>query len=71
MKYINIANTDLHVSNIIMGNMRLTQLTIPEAEKLIRTAMDEGINFFDHADIYDKGQCEEIFSEAIQMNPTS
>jgi len=70
MKYINIANTDLHVSNIIMGNMRLTQLTIPEAEKLIRTAMDEGINFFDHADIYDKGQCEEIFSEAIQMNPS-
>ncbi|WP_066367407.1 aldo/keto reductase [Neobacillus fumarioli] len=70
MKYINIANTDLHVSNIVMGNMRLTQLTVLEAEKLIRTAMDEGINFFDHADIYCKGQCEEIFSEAIQMNPS-
>ncbi|MEH7353968.1 aldo/keto reductase [Neobacillus drentensis] len=68
MKYINIANTDLQVSNMIMGNMRLTQLSLPEAEKLIRTALDEGINFFDHADIYGKGQCEEIFSEAIQMN---
>lgn len=70
MKYINIANTDLTVSNIIMGNMRLTQLSVPEAEKLIRTAMEEGINFFDHADIYGKGKCEEIFSEAIQMNPS-
>lgn len=68
MKYINIANTDLKASNIIMGNMRLPQLSLPEAEKLIRTAMEEGINFFDHADIYGKGKSEEIFSEAIQMN---
>ena len=70
MKYINIANTDLKASNIIMGNMRLPQLSLSEAENLIRTAMDEGINFFDHADIYGKGKSEEIFSEAIQMNPS-
>jgi predicted oxidoreductase len=68
MKNISIANTDLTASNIIMGNMRLTQLSLKEAENLIRTAMEEGINFFDHADIYGKGQCEEIFSDAIQMN---
>ncbi|MEH7436476.1 aldo/keto reductase [Neobacillus drentensis] len=68
MKYINIANTDLKASNIIMGNMRLPQLSLSEAENLIRTAMDEGINIFDHADIYGKGKSEEIFSEAIQMN---
>jgi predicted oxidoreductase len=53
-----------------MGNMRLPQLSLSEAENLIRTAMDEGINFFDHADIYGKGKSEEIFSEAIQMNPS-
>ncbi|WP_251552432.1 aldo/keto reductase [Neobacillus muris] len=69
MKYINIANTELKASNMIMGNMRINQLSLSEAEKLIRTAMEEGINFFDHADIYGKGQCEELFSEAIQMNP--
>lgn len=69
VKYIKIANTDLNVSNVIMGNMRLTQLALPDAEKLIRTAIDEGINFFDHADIYGKGRCEEIFSEAIHMSP--
>ncbi|WP_042356447.1 aldo/keto reductase [Bacillus rubiinfantis] len=70
MKHIKIANTDLQVSNLIMGNMRLNQLSITEAEKLIRTAMDEGINFFDHADIYGQGRCEEIFSQAIQMSPS-
>ena len=48
--------------------MRIPQLSIAEAEKLIRSSLDEGINFFDHADIYGKGKSEEIFSEAIQMN---
>jgi predicted oxidoreductase len=69
MKYLNIANTDLNVSNIIMGNMRLTQLALPEIESLIKTALEEGINFFDHADIYGAGECETLFADAIQMSP--
>ncbi|MCY7859466.1 aldo/keto reductase [Bacillus sonorensis] len=71
MKYNRIANTDLQVSNLIMGNMRLTELSVSAAEKLIRTAMEENINFFDHADIYGSefvGQCEEHFAKAVQMN---
>ncbi len=68
MKKIKISNTQLMSSNIIMGCMRLFNLSKSEAEKLIRTAMDEGINFFDHADIYGKGECETLFAEAIQMN---
>ncbi|MEK5037595.1 aldo/keto reductase [Sporosarcina sp. FSL K6-3457] len=68
MKYNQIKHTDLNVSNIIMGNMRLPQLSLPEIEQLIRTALDEGINFFDHADIYGQGRSEELFAEAIQMN---
>ncbi|RIX53961.1 aldo/keto reductase family oxidoreductase [Paenibacillus nanensis] len=70
MKYIEIKGTDLNVSNVVMGCMRLTQLSLPEAEKLIRTAMEENINFFDHADIYGGGKCEEIFADAIGMNPS-
>lgn len=49
---------------MIMGNMRLTEISLTDAEKLIRTAMDEDINLFDHADIYGPkyvGQCEEYF----------
>lgn len=70
MKYNIIKNTDLNVSNIVMGNMRITELSLSEIEQLIRTALDEGINFFDHADIYGAGKCEELFAEAIQMNDT-
>jgi predicted oxidoreductase len=51
-----------------MGCMRLNSLSIPEAGRLIQTALDSGINFFDHADIYGGGECETIFAEAIQMN---
>ncbi|MFJ7936187.1 aldo/keto reductase family oxidoreductase [Sporosarcina sp. NPDC096371] len=70
MKYHQIKHTDLNVSNMIMGNMRLTQLSLLEIEQLIHTALDEGINFFDHADIYGQGRCEELFAKAIQMNPS-
>ncbi|KAJ3198260.1 hypothetical protein HK101_007781 [Irineochytrium annulatum] len=40
-----------------------------EAEHFVRSAMEVGANFFDHADIYGTGTCEEIFAEAVQMNP--
>ena len=70
MKYIHISGTDLTVSNIVMGCMRLNSLSKAEAERLIRTAMEEGINLFDHADIYGGGNCEELFAEAVGMNPS-
>lgn len=33
--------------------------------KVIETAYENGINFFDHADIYGAGQCETVFAEAL------
>ena len=33
--------------------------------KVIETAYDNGINFFDHADIYGGGECESIFADAL------
>lgn len=33
---------------------------------LIDTAMDCGVNFFDHADIYDSGHAEEVFGEVVE-----
>ncbi|HAZ38085.1 MAG TPA: aldo/keto reductase, partial [Clostridiaceae bacterium] len=38
-----------------------------KVSQLINTALDEGINFFDHADIYGGGKSEEIFAKAIDM----
>ncbi|MDR0700036.1 MAG: aldo/keto reductase [Tannerella sp.] len=68
MKNIKISTTGLEASNIVLGCMRLKNLSVSEAEVLLRTALDEGINFFDHADIYGDGICESIFAKALPAN---
>ncbi|TFJ91448.1 aldo/keto reductase [Lentibacillus salicampi] len=68
MKYTKMPGTDLTASNIIMGNMRIDALPATEIGKLVRSAQDLGINFFDHADIYGNGECEALFSQALSMN---
>ncbi len=70
MKYIKIPNSDIKASEISLGCMRISKMTNPDISTLIHTAMDEGINFFDHADIYGGGKSEERFSEALDMNPS-
>lgn len=69
MKSIHIAGTDLDVSEISLGCMRIAGMTNPEIARLIHTALEEGVTFFDHADIYGGGQSEAKFAEALDMNP--
>ncbi|GFP76080.1 aldo/keto reductase [Clostridium fungisolvens] len=68
MKNIKIGNGKIDGSEISLGCMRMAALSKEEAEKVIRVSLEEGINFFDHADIYGGGKSEEIFADAIQMN---
>jgi predicted oxidoreductase len=49
--------------------MRINKLGKAEAEQFVKTALDLGAYFFDHADVYGGGDCEEIFAEAIGMKP--
>lgn len=71
VRKITLGKSDLQVPEIAVGCMRLLELKTSEAaEKFIRTAIDEGANFFDHADVYGGGKCETIFSEAVGMNPS-
>lgn len=65
MNFINIGNGKLNVSEIGIGCMRMADITIEQAERVIKTSLENGINFFDHADIYGNGKSEEIFSEAM------
>lgn len=67
MKKINIGNGKIHASEISLGCMRIANLEIKAAAALINTALEEGINYFDHADIYGGGKSEEVFSEAVDM----
>ncbi len=68
MKYIKFANSDINASEISLGCMRISDMSNQEVSNLVHTALDEGINFFDHADIYGGGKSEAIFATAIGMN---
>ena len=70
MKNINIGNGAITASEIALGCMRIAGMSKEDASKLINTALEEGINFFDHADIYGGGKSEEVFADAINMNPS-
>ena len=63
MKKIRLGTSDQLVSSVILGCMRLNGSEQPE--KVIETAFENGINFFDHADIYGGGDCETIFAQAL------
>ena len=52
-----------------LGCMRIGELTVLEAEKLISCALDNGIKLFDHADIYGARKCEELFGDVLKRNP--
>lgn len=66
MKKIKLGTSNLEVSTVGLGCMRMASKTLDETKEIIQTALDAGINFFDHADIYGKGQSEVIFGQAFK-----
>ncbi len=70
MKRIELGKSGLQVPNIAVGCMRMNGLDNSKAAQFIDKAMELGANFFDHADIYGGGECEKIFAESVQMNPS-
>ncbi|MDR6880663.1 aldo/keto reductase family oxidoreductase [Bacillus sp. 3255] len=68
MRTIKLGTSQLEVPVIAVGCMRINALEKGEAERFVQTSMEAGANFFDHADIYGGGKCEEIFADAIHMN---
>lgn len=70
MNYMKLGKSELEVSNIALGCMRISDLEKKDAAKVINNAIEAGINFFDHADIYGGGKSEEVFADAIDMKPS-
>ncbi|MDD2236347.1 MAG: aldo/keto reductase [Kiritimatiellae bacterium] len=79
MKYVMIPQTDLSVSRLAYGCMRLcgswnrepiTDAERSTAERAIEAALEAGINFFDHADIYCLGKSEIAFSSIWREHPS-
>ncbi|RXZ83345.1 aldo/keto reductase family oxidoreductase [Paenibacillaceae bacterium] len=68
MRTIKLGSSSLDIPVIAVGCMRINSLEKAETERFVQAALEEGANFFDHADIYGSGACEEIFADAIHMN---
>lgn len=73
-----LGSSDLTVTRIAYGCMQLggswdntplAEATRQQALTVVRTALDAGINFYDHADIYCHGKSEETFTTLWQDNP--
>jgi predicted oxidoreductase len=73
-----IANTDLEVSRLAYGCMKLGgawdqrpfgEAEVARAERVVHTALEQGITLFDHADIYAYGKSEAVFGEVLRRQP--
>ncbi len=64
-----LGSSKLEVPVVAVGCMRISSLSAEEAERFVKGAVDLGATFFDHADVYGGGRCEEIFADAIGMSP--
>ena len=73
MKYRPLANTGVFVSELCLGAMTFgTQwemigtLGQKDADALVHRSLDEGMNFFDTADVYSSGESEEILGRSLK-----
>ncbi len=74
MKYRRLGRTGLFVSELCFGAMTfggrgfwsvVGKLGESEADRLVFRALDEGVNFFDTADVYSEGESERLLGKAL------
>ena len=76
MRYNQLGNTGLFVSELCLGTMTfgggsgiyssMGGLQQKEADGLVKTSIDAGINFIDTSDVYSKGLSEQITGQALR-----
>lgn len=75
MKTYLLPHTSLHATRLAYGCMQLggdwtreplTKDARAQAARTVAAALEHGINFFDHADIYCRGKSESVFGEMIR-----
>ena len=72
MKYRQLGNTDLSVSEVgfgvwTVGTSWWGKIEEPQGINLLRQAFDLGVNFFDTGDTYGEGYGEEILAKALKQ----
>lgn len=76
MEYVKLGNTDIKVSKVCLGCMSFGKagtmhdwtLDETESEKVIKHALELGINFFDTANSYSSGTSEEYLGKALKKH---
>lgn len=75
MRYNLLGKTGIYVSELCFGTMTfggkgfwepIGKQTKSEAEKLVGTCLDAGVNFIDTADAYSEGESEKILGETLK-----
>src|ERR1700738_3043250 len=74
MQYIRFGNTGITVSRLCLGTMTYGEptdrwpwaLNEEQSRPFIKKALEEGINFFDTADVYTAGASEEVVGRALR-----
>jgi len=71
MKTFTLPGTKITAPNVVLGLMRIQEKSDEEVRTLVRTAIDSGITFLDHADVYgsELHGCERRFAEAMRLSP--
>jgi len=70
MKQVFIGKDKMPASQVVVGAMRLAGFNASQMADFIHFALDNGVNYFDHADIYGGGRSEEVFGEALAADPS-
>ena len=69
MKYRSLGRTGVQVSQLCLDCMTFGAATERKsAYPIIYRAIDAGINFFDSANAYGRGNSEEVFGQALKAN---
>lgn len=69
MKYVDLGGSGVQASAVGLGCMRVSTLSEKELSSYLHTALEAGVNFFDHADIYGGGECESLFGKVLADEP--
>lgn len=64
MQYNTLGTSDLKVSEISLGTMSIPDFST--GKKIIEKALEKGVNFFDTADLYQRGENEEIVGKVLK-----
>jgi len=75
VQFRNLGSTGLKVSELCLGTMTFGSgflgigvVDQSGADAIVRRALDAGVNFFDTADVYSRGQSEELLGHALKAS---